>query len=256
MSDEGASFGTWLRQRRRALDLTQKELARHVGCSEIMVRKLEADEARPSKQVAELLAQALGVPGDERAGFVRFARAEPGAVQPSMPPETENDLPWRLRKAGSRGSPASPPSTSKPADSHPTNLTMPGTSLVGRAQAVARVKALLLDEDVRLLTLVGPPGIGKTRLGVQAGLQLSRSEPERSDHPRAERGRKPAHGGGPGRAVAGQAAIADLGQFRAPPARGSPHQYAPGRLPRPEDNRYQPGSSSPQQRAAVPGSAA
>jgi hypothetical protein len=38
-----ALFGRWLRKRRKALDLTQKLLARRVGCSPSTIRKLEAD---------------------------------------------------------------------------------------------------------------------------------------------------------------------------------------------------------------------
>jgi len=47
-------------------------------------------------------------------------------------------------------------------------LTIPPhlTPLVGRAREVAQAVALLRRSDVRLLTLTGPPGVGKTRLGV------------------------------------------------------------------------------------------
>ena len=58
MSQE-PSFGRFVRQRRRELDLTQEELARRVGCAAITIRKIEADDARPSVQVAERLAMAL-----------------------------------------------------------------------------------------------------------------------------------------------------------------------------------------------------
>src|SRR5215208_3118696 len=51
-----ASFGYWIRRRRKALDLTQDELARQVGCALSTIRKIEADERRPSRQVAERLA--------------------------------------------------------------------------------------------------------------------------------------------------------------------------------------------------------
>lgn len=71
---ETKSFGQWLRHRRRELDLTQEELAHQVGCAPITIRKMEAEEMRPSKQLAELLGKALGVPAEEREGFVRFAR--------------------------------------------------------------------------------------------------------------------------------------------------------------------------------------
>ena len=69
------SFGRFVRQRRRELDLTQEELARRVGCAAITIRKIEADDARASVQIAERLAMALAIPLDERAGFVRQARA-------------------------------------------------------------------------------------------------------------------------------------------------------------------------------------
>jgi transcriptional regulator with XRE-family HTH domain len=36
------SFGYWVRRRRKALDLTQEELARQVGCSPVTIRKIEA----------------------------------------------------------------------------------------------------------------------------------------------------------------------------------------------------------------------
>ncbi len=70
------SFGRWLRHQRRALDLTQDELARQVGCAPITIRKLEGDEMRPSKQLAESLAGPLGISLDQRESFVRFARTE------------------------------------------------------------------------------------------------------------------------------------------------------------------------------------
>ena len=69
------SFGSFVRQRRREMDLTQEELARRVGCAAITLRKIEADDLRPSVQIAERLAMALAVPLDDRADFVRRARA-------------------------------------------------------------------------------------------------------------------------------------------------------------------------------------
>ena len=53
------SFGAWVRQRRRALDLTRDELAARIGCSVITIRHIEADELRPSKQLAARLADCL-----------------------------------------------------------------------------------------------------------------------------------------------------------------------------------------------------
>ena len=49
----------------------------------------------------------------------------------------------------------------------PSNLPTPRTPFVGRDREVDAVKELLLRQDVHLVTLTGPGGIGKTRLGLQ-----------------------------------------------------------------------------------------
>ncbi|MFL5805348.1 MAG: tetratricopeptide repeat protein [Roseiflexaceae bacterium] len=73
---ETHSFGYWVRRRRKALDLTQAELAGRVGCAEVTIRRIEADERRPSRQIADRLADQLQIPADERATFLKAARAE------------------------------------------------------------------------------------------------------------------------------------------------------------------------------------
>ena len=59
------------------------------------------------------------------------------------------------------------------ADSRPSNLPIQRTAFIGRDREVAAVKELLLREDVRLVTLTGPGGIGKTRLGVQIAADVA-----------------------------------------------------------------------------------
>jgi len=69
-----SSFGYWIRRQRKALDLTQQVLAERVGCSVAAIKKIESDERRPSRQIAERLADALGVPANQREMFLEVAR--------------------------------------------------------------------------------------------------------------------------------------------------------------------------------------
>jgi transcriptional regulator with XRE-family HTH domain len=80
MSEE-ASFGRWLRQRRKALDLTQDDLARQVGCSAWTILKIESGARRPSRQVAERLLACLEVAPEERPSIVKWARGTPGTLE-------------------------------------------------------------------------------------------------------------------------------------------------------------------------------
>src|SRR5215207_2306246 len=83
--DGNASFGYWVRRQRKALDLTQAELAQLVGCAEGTIRMIEADARRPSRQIAARLADHLAIAPDDRAAFIRAARAELGADRLAPP---------------------------------------------------------------------------------------------------------------------------------------------------------------------------
>lgn len=145
------SFGEWLRQRRERLGQTRAELAECAGCSVSALRKIEADERRPSRQLAELLADCLRIAPEEQASFLDAARG--------------------LRRVERLGSPeparvaistcARPPASA-------WNLPAPATPLLGREAELATLGQLLGDPGCRLLTLVGPGGIGKTRLALEA----------------------------------------------------------------------------------------
>ena len=87
-----SSFGKWLRQRRVASGLTQKQLAQQVGCSAALLRKIEAGERRPSWQIATLLLQPLQIPATEQTAFLQLARTD--LAQPvALARETATHLP-------------------------------------------------------------------------------------------------------------------------------------------------------------------
>jgi transcriptional regulator with XRE-family HTH domain len=73
-ADALSPFGQWLSQQRKARDLTQEDLAERVGCSVWSIQKIEVGNRRPSKQVAEILADYFDISVEERPAFLQFAR--------------------------------------------------------------------------------------------------------------------------------------------------------------------------------------
>ncbi len=59
-----------------------------------------------------------------------------------------------------------------------TNLPVQATTFVGRQEEVAALQSLVVSEQRRLVTLVGPGGIGKTRLAIQAAGELLEAFPD------------------------------------------------------------------------------
>src|SRR5512132_2685855 len=103
--DRTHSFGYWLRRRRKALDLTQAELAQRVSCSLDLIQKIETDARRPSKPLAERLAEYLEIPPAERVDFVKAARAELAVDHLGTPLEPQPARPDH-RRATDRQQPA------------------------------------------------------------------------------------------------------------------------------------------------------
>jgi len=148
------SFGNWIKRRRKALDLTQQELAQRVGCSLSLIFKIESDERRPSRQIAELLLEHLEIPADQRDLFLKVARQEKSTANLGTIPPLSTLEPASAPRQDSGALPLSP------------------TPLIGREHEIRVIARQLLDPACRLLTLTGPGGVGKTRLAIAAGLQL------------------------------------------------------------------------------------
>ncbi|MEZ4769985.1 MAG: helix-turn-helix domain-containing protein [Caldilineales bacterium] len=132
-------FGQWLKRRRKALGLTQKALARHAGCAEVTLRKIEAGDLQPSTALVASLAAALGVLEADLSGLMALARG------------TGDGLTACARLLRSQ---------------RPNNLLAQLTPLIGREQDVIAVRRRLIAEGARMVSLIGPPGVGKTRLAL------------------------------------------------------------------------------------------
>jgi predicted ATPase/transcriptional regulator with XRE-family HTH domain len=136
---DGPDFAALLRQRRRAAGLTQAELAGLAGIAVRTVREVESGRTtRPQRTTAVLLADALGLTGVERAGFLGAARGQ-GASSPVPRP--------RVAVVSRRIS------------------LPPAPAVVGRADEVARLAELVTDPgDGGPFALVGVAGVGKSAL--------------------------------------------------------------------------------------------
>jgi predicted ATPase/transcriptional regulator with XRE-family HTH domain len=130
------SFGAQLKALREAADYTQEELATIAGLSVHAVSALERGERRrPHVDTVRALAAALDLTGPVRDALVASARAPAHAA-------AVDEL--------SGGS-----------------LPLPPTVLLGREADVHRLRSWLVDPAARLTTLIGPGGVGKTRLALE-----------------------------------------------------------------------------------------
>lgn len=151
-----ASFGYWVRRRRLALDLTQAALARGVGCSAAMIKKIEHDQRRPSRTMATRLAETLGIAPDLRSTFIAAGLGE-------LTPE---------RLGPTAGAGGAPPWMSAP--------SAPAT-VVGRDAELARLERRF--EAAKgghggVVFVSGEAGYGKTALLKGLASRLLRSDPD------------------------------------------------------------------------------
>ena len=160
--DTPACFSEWLKRRRQELDLTQEQLAQRASCSVFAIRKMESGERHPSRQLATMLARSLEIPGEDQATFIKAARGE-----------LSMDRIAALARTPSRDSqPALTPS--------PLSINLPRmlTPFIGREPELSALAEMLHDPQCSLLTIVGPGGIGKTRLAIEVATRQQNIFPD------------------------------------------------------------------------------
>jgi len=143
-----SAFSALLRQHRLAAGWTQAMLAERAGIAERTIQDLERGVAVPRRATVRRLVNALALLDEDRS--------EMEAVTPFPRPTTPRSTPGR-RASGT--------------DAGLHNLPIQPTALLGREREVAAIRAIL-DSDARLVTLTGPGGVGKTRLGLEVGTPL------------------------------------------------------------------------------------
>jgi predicted ATPase/DNA-binding XRE family transcriptional regulator len=133
---------------RCAAALSQEDLAERTGLSQRGISDLERGaRLAPRLETVRLLADGLALGDDERATLLAAAR-------PENLIDTQNGF-----------NPAS------------ALLPIPLTSLLGREHEIDALRDLLRQDDVRLLTLTGPGGVGKTRLALTVARETAADFP-------------------------------------------------------------------------------
>jgi predicted ATPase/DNA-binding XRE family transcriptional regulator len=139
------SFGAHLKALREAAGFTQEELASIAGLSVQAISALERGERRrPHLETVRALSAALNLTGEARDSLVTRARA---------------------------------PAHDAAVDELSTaSLPLPLTHLVGRDRDVALLRQWIADPAARLITLIGPGGVGKTRLGLEVARRVAEDD--------------------------------------------------------------------------------
>lgn len=152
-----STFGQWIKRLRIQHDFTQETLAEQAFCSVQAIRAYEGGRRRPSLTLATRLAEVLAVPEEQRTAFLHLARTALGTEAEESTPAPDASV----------VATASAPS--------PLPLPLPGatTPFIGRAAELHALRHLIGEEEQRLVTIVGPGGMGKTRLALDVTAALA-----------------------------------------------------------------------------------
>jgi transcriptional regulator with XRE-family HTH domain len=150
MGETGMSLGDLLRRLRSAAALSQEELAERAGLSRHGISDLERGARQaPRLETVRMLADALGLGVDDRAALLKAAR--PAVLH-----------------AG----------TAEPETRAHFSVPAPLTRMIGREAEVHALRTIVPRDDVRLVTLTGAGGTGKTRLAIAVATEMVDTFPD------------------------------------------------------------------------------
>jgi transcriptional regulator with XRE-family HTH domain len=162
---EAPPFGVLLKQLRKRAGMTQSDLAAAVNYSGALISSLEKGKGQPNLEaVITRFIQALGLQDDPVTAAQLIERAAEARGQ--RPPSSVT-LQHATRLV-----------IQEEWDEQPGALPSQPTELIGRTEQVNQLCNRLLGHSGRLLTLMGPPGIGKTRLALAVAARLQTYYPD------------------------------------------------------------------------------
>jgi predicted ATPase/transcriptional regulator with XRE-family HTH domain len=168
--DRDHAFGQVMLALRSAMELTQAQLAEALNVSSRAIGDWEAGESYPK---IERLKQFIVLAFEHQAFHTGHESQEIRELWQAAQQKVPLDEKWLARLLVSqvvKENESSAARTRQPATRRnaTNNLPVQDTSFIGRADELSQLTEILNNPACRLLTLTGPGGIGKTRMGIEA----------------------------------------------------------------------------------------
>ncbi len=142
----------WIKQRRRALNLTQKEAAAQLHLPRDTYRRYEDGSRRTPASIAKDMLRVFDIPLHTQAAFLELAAGLSNSTSIASTNGPGKSTLQQLLRA---------------------QVPSPVTPLFGRETDIEATQHRFLHAGARFITLTGPPGVGKTRLATAVATQIA-----------------------------------------------------------------------------------